>query len=169
MYEVAFDIKYEGFWSLFFVAPGFLFCFISYYALTNREKISRLSFYASGKKSDPKKTSVVLWFMLIFATFWTGLVSYGLGSQLFELLSKYHKGDYLVIEGIVENFDPMPYSGRKRESFSVKGIYFQYSDFSVTPGFNNTTSHGGPIREGLQVRISYIGNTILKLETLKTK
>lgn len=26
MYEVAFAIKFKGFWSLFFVPPGFLFC-----------------------------------------------------------------------------------------------------------------------------------------------
>ncbi len=30
--------------------------------------------------------------------------------------------------------------------------------------FNNAASRGGPIREGLPVRISHIGNTILKLE-----
>jgi hypothetical protein len=34
----------------------------------------------------------------------------------------------------------------------------------VVCGFNNTSSHGGPIREGLPVRVSYVGNTILKLE-----
>jgi hypothetical protein len=58
----------------------------------------------------------------------------------------------------------MPKSGHKMESFTVNGVKFEYSDFVVTPGFNNATSHGGPIREGLPVRISHIDNTILKLE-----
>lgn len=74
MYEVVYDIRYEGFWSLFFAAPGLFFCFVSSYALTNREKVERLSFYASGKGSDPKKTSVLLWSMLFFLLF--GLVWY---------------------------------------------------------------------------------------------
>jgi hypothetical protein len=39
-----------------------------------------------------------------------------------------------------------------------------YSDYVVTAGFNNTASHGGPIRQDLPVRISYVGNSIVKLE-----
>jgi hypothetical protein len=43
-------------------------------------------------------------------------------------------------------------------------LLFCYSDYEVTAGFNNSASHGGPIREGLPVRVSYIGNTIVRLE-----
>ena len=73
-----------------------------------------------------------------------------------------------VVEGRVENFAPMPYEGKALESFTVDGIKFEYSDFVLSPGFNNTASHGGPIREGLQVRIHYVDNVILKLE-IKTQ
>jgi hypothetical protein len=35
-------------------------------------------------------------------------------------------------------------------------VPFKYSDFDLTnPGFRNTTSHGGPIKDGLPVRIWY--------------
>lgn len=50
------------------------------------------------------------------------------------------------------------------ESFNVNGVKFEYSDYVITPGFNNAASKGGPIKEGLPVRISYIDGTILKLE-----
>jgi hypothetical protein len=80
-------------------------------------------------------------------------------------------GKYTIIEGEVENFVPMPYEGHSRESFTVKGVRFSYSDFDNTPGFNNTSSHGGPIKGGLYVRIYYATdpdypheNRILKLE-----
>lgn len=73
-------------------------------------------------------------------------------------------GDFKVVEGEVRNFKPMPYGGRVYESFEVSGVPFRYSDYEVSAGFNNAASHGGPIREGLRVRIAYVGNTILRLE-----
>ena len=76
----------------------------------------------------------------------------------------YVKGDYSITEGTVANFHPMPYSGHQNETFSVNGVEFAYSHYAVVPCFNNTTSHGGPIRDGLRVRIAYSGNCILKLE-----
>jgi hypothetical protein len=68
------------------------------------------------------------------------------------------------VEGVVQNFVPMPFTGHAVESFQVNGIPFSYSDYVSTAGFNNTSSHGGPIRSGLYVRVWYSGNTILKLE-----
>jgi hypothetical protein len=58
----------------------------------------------------------------------------------------------------------MPREGHADESFVVGGRRFSYSDYSVTPGFNNTRSHGGPIDNGVYVRITHRGNTILRLE-----
>jgi hypothetical protein len=76
----------------------------------------------------------------------------------------YVQGQYSVVEGTVTNFHPMPYSGHQEESFSVNGVQFSYSDFILVPCFNNTASHGGPIRQGVKVRIAYSGNCIWKLE-----
>jgi len=70
-----------------------------------------------------------------------------------------------VVEGIVTNFDPMPYGGHKNESFCVARTCFHYSDFDFTGGgFNNTSSHGGPIRPGLPVRVTYVDGTIVRLQ-----
>jgi len=84
--------------------------------------------------------------------------------------SVYDKKQYQTIEGTVENFHPMPVSGHDSERFTVNGIQFEFSDFDETNyGYNNAASHGGVIREGLQVRIGYFNNgrknVILKLET----
>jgi hypothetical protein len=73
--------------------------------------------------------------------------------------------DYSLVEGTVTNFHPMPKSGHDTERFTVEGVKFEYSDFDLSKGgFNNTASHGGPIREGLPVRIAYRDGRILKLE-----
>jgi hypothetical protein len=50
------------------------------------------------------------------------------------------------------------------EKFCVNDHCFEYSDYVITGGFNNTRSHGGPIREGLPVRVTFIRNKIIKLE-----
>ena len=75
-----------------------------------------------------------------------------------------------VVTGVVRDFVPMPATGHADEQFCVQDACFHYSDYEVTGGFNNTSSHGGPIREGLPVRITYVeyprerGNKIVKLE-----
>jgi hypothetical protein len=63
----------------------------------------------------------------------------------------------------------MPYTGHSEESFTVEGHRFSYSDYIVTSGFHNTASHGGPIREGLHVRVTYSGNLILRLEVAQVR
>lgn len=76
-----------------------------------------------------------------------------------------------IVEGHVENFVPMPYGGHSSESFVVSGVTFRYSDFNVTDAFNNTASHGGPIRSDSYVRICYdpSDKAILRLEVRDPK
>ena len=38
----------------------------------------------------------------------------------------------------------MPEKGHAVEHFKVNGHYYEYSDFEVSAGFNNTSTHGGP-------------------------
>jgi len=50
------------------------------------------------------------------------------------------------------------------ERFVVNGHHYEYSDYVVSAGFNNTQSHGGPIREGITVRIADVRGKIARLE-----
>ena len=54
--------------------------------------------------------------------------------------------------------------GPEWERFCVEDKCFQYSDSDTGAGFNNTSSHGGPIKSGLHVRVTFVANTIVKLE-----
>jgi hypothetical protein len=102
-----------------------------------------------------------------FAVLWTTVATGGILGGWYLTQAEIRKGAP-VVEGVVENFHPMPATGHDEEHFTVQGVYFAYSDFGVTSGFNNTSSHGGPIREGLYVRIHYTGSAtagkIVKLE-----
>jgi len=105
----------------------------------------------------------------IFLWFWVG----GLGlinsiSQHSQCVGWVNSGDYSVITGNISEFKPMPYASHQQESFTVNGVFFDYSDYDLSKcGFNNSTSHGGPIKEGLPVRISYRDGRILILEIEK--
>ena len=76
-------------------------------------------------------------------------------------------GDYSIVEGVVTDFHPMPYAGHDEECFSVRTLRFCYSDYVENQGFHNAASHGGPVRNGLRVRLAYSGDIILRLEVAK--
>jgi hypothetical protein len=100
----------------------------------------------------------VLWTLVSFVTTFVSyvVVAYDLAS-----------GHCSVVEGQVTDFRPMPYEGHSGESFVVSGQRFSYSDYVVTSGFHNAASHGGPIREGRYVRVSFRGNLIARLEVAR--
>ena len=99
-----------------------------------------------------------------FSIAWTFVAFFTTYSQYRSLITALDTGAYQIAEGVVTDFVPMPHSGHSYESFTVDGKTFKYSDYVVTAGFNNTQSHGGPIRGGLKVRITYVDNVIIKLE-----
>jgi len=73
----------------------------------------------------------------------------------------------LVVEGPVENYRVMPIEGHPPESFTIGGVRFSYSDYIYTPCFNKTSSHGGPIRAGMSLRIYYRDDCILRIERIQ--
>ena len=104
--------------------------------------------------------------LLGFAILWTTITFFATYSEHRRHKALAQENNCRVVEGPVEHFIPMPYSGHADESFSVSGVQFRYSDFGATDAFNNTSSHGGPIDKDSYVRICYdpSGNKILRLE-----
>ena len=74
-----------------------------------------------------------------------------------------------IVEGVVTNFHPMPYHGHSHESFVINGVRFTYSDYTITPAFNNTSSHGGPIKQGMHLRVFYTDSRDFKGTTAKLR
>lgn len=107
------------------------------------------------------------WFVFLFAVAWTAIASFTIVSRSLDASEALRSGKCEVVEGRVENFHPMPRGGHDTERFQVDGTPFSYSDYIVSAGFNNAASHGGPIREGLQVRICHQSGVILRLEVAR--
>jgi hypothetical protein len=112
----------------------------------------------------PKDGTKLGFFVLACSVLWIAFTCSRAWRDYSALRNALKEGNIAVVEGRVENFVPMPYIGHAQERFSVCGVSFSYSDYGVTAGFNNTSSHGGPIREGLWVRMAYVGNSIARLE-----
>jgi hypothetical protein len=154
-YQLVFDLSQKGF-QWWFPAFGLIFV------------VAGCIILAIGRRKHwPFRRRFVGYFMLVFA--WSGLAFVSMYADYRALHSAYENHDFSVVEGSVTNFRPMPYEGHKDECFSVGSETFCYSDYDVGAGFNNSSSHGGPIREGLPVRVSYIGNTIVRLEVRNDK
>ena len=77
--------------------------------------------------------------------------------QYFEYKDLLETENIYSVMGYVENFHPMPYEGHDTEHFEVDGVYFEYSDYITTNGYNTAASHGGVVtRNGQYLKIKYI-------------
>lgn len=75
--------------------------------------------------------------------------------KVFEARLK--NGEVCEVTGYVEKLHTMPYEGKDYDHFEINGVYFEYSDYEFTNGYNKTASHGGVITENGQfLKIKYI-------------
>lgn len=45
-----------------------------------------------------------------------------------RLQAAYRRGEYATVQGVIQNFQPMPWDGHQDECFSVNAVQFCYSD-----------------------------------------
>jgi predicted membrane protein len=143
---------------LIFIIVGFGISYVSY------------KFLATGSS----KRSYTIGFGILFGLFALVFSLMTIPSSLIDYrktMKAYEEGNYKTEIGKIENFEPMPFGGHQQEKFTLNGIEFDYSDFSLSHyGFHNSASHGGPIKEnGQEVKIGYITsengkNIIWKIE-----
>jgi len=108
-------------------------------------------------------------FGVAFTLFWTSVSFAGTFRDYRRMADAMETGRYETVEGVVTHFVPMPHEGHSKETYSVDGRTYAYSDSIVTAGFNNTLSHGGPIHEGLHVRIADVDGAIARLEIVRDR
>lgn len=121
-----------------------------------------------GRKTVAWIVTAAIAFELILggAFFWMNALQYR------ATVGAYRRGEYRTVEGYVEDFHPMPETGHDRESFTVGGVEFAYSDYQSQFGYHNARSLGGVITgDGQHLRIGYtqvygLGNVIVYIEEL---
>jgi len=98
---------------------------------------------------------------IIGATLWTVAVFAATFVDYRKAVDALHNGEAKVVEGRVDHYSQIP---GKSESFGVNDVKFWYSDGVIIAGFNHTAFDGGPIRQGLPVKIWYWHGQILRLK-----
>jgi hypothetical protein len=154
-YQVAFDAAREGYHGWWFGLFGLIFAGIGL-TMVGETRAARGAM------------KVFAWVFVGFSILWTGVATCLPYREHQKAVERLAKGQTEVVEGPVENFRPQPRGGHARERFTVKGVAFSFSDNVLTPGFHRTVARGGPLREGLPVRINYDPrHQILRLEIPK--
>jgi hypothetical protein len=114
------------------------------------------------------------YFGLIIASF-SMLIFLGISAtkirDCYEAKRKFDNKQYYIVEGVVQDYHPMPASGHDTEQFRVDSVYFEFSDYNLgTFGYKNAASKGGAIKKDLYVQILYAGiNGRISILRLKTE
>jgi hypothetical protein len=159
-YVTAFDAAEAPYFNLGLQGPGVMLAG-SAIAAFRPGWLKRLGFGRLFDRPD------VNWLGLAFAICWLSTVSFFLYRSAAHARELAASGRCRTVEGQVANFHPMPYGGHARERFDVDGVPFSYSDFEITGAFNTSAAHGGPIRDGLPVRICHLDGLILRLDVTR--
>ncbi len=135
--------------------------------------IIKKSYEAKDIKVETKIIKLFCLAGILFVAFLSAIILIAQLDMYNKTVGAYSRGEYQIVEGYVENFDPMPYSGHADESFEINGVKFSYSDYNIHTGYNNTKSHGGVIKEnGQHLKIGYVylnetyGNIIVYIEQI---
>jgi hypothetical protein len=76
-----------------------------------------------------------------------------------KIAKQYEVGNYEIVEGYVENYNPLPADGKGTENFEINGVYFAYNNADGRNGYTAVAKHGGVITmNGQHLRIKYVTN-----------
>ena len=165
--NVIFDVTQSGYQSAYFPAFGLIFVVLGVilFGLYRAGKSLRdLFFKDASKRSWWVSPSLFLGFALLWtlSTFSFTYFDYR------QLRSAFEEGRCQIVEGRIQNFSPgKDNRGETDETFDVSGVHFSYSAYSASPGFNQTVAKGGPLKEGVQVRIFVYKQNIARLEIIQ--
>lgn len=164
--QVVFDVNQAGYQSAFFPAFGLVFFVIGAVLATinySRKKRGTPAINSTAGQPAPYLPWLFMGFALLWSVF-TFSSTYGDYRHLRDALNQ---GQCQVIEGPIEHFHAgSGERGDANDSFDISGSRFSYSDSIVGAGFSQTQARGGPLKEGLRVRIYAYQGQIARLEIL---
>jgi hypothetical protein len=155
VFKTVFDLASRGYTGWWFALPGLFMAYVGHLVATGQLPKKRPGNPILPRL--PRRESSPWIFPLVIIALTLLLLGFTYRQYRTGAMSL-KEGKYKIVEGPVTDFT---FSDRARdEKFTVAGKRFSYSHDYQFLGYHA----GGPIHEGLYVRISYVRNTILRLE-----
>lgn len=158
--SVAYDLKDSGYqgWLLPAICILAALCSAALYAIFN---ILPRGLVNARAKQGAIKAVLLSLVLLVISLLWTYL-------DYYHLRSAYEGGNYKQISGQVQEFE---YNGRNMQpgtvSFMVGDVKFSYSKYIISPGFRDVIGSLYLLHDGTSVKIAYVDNSIVHLETCR--
>lgn len=119
------------------------------------------------RKNSVLSAKIATIFVIVVLTFIIGTLVFSHVDARKKVYGKYIQGDYLTVEGEVENYMPDPDGANLPDRFSVEDIDFSIPGFTTVWGYPLRHVDGGELQNGLNVKIYYIPykfeNVIMKI------
>lgn len=164
-YAVFFDVTKLGNAEWDFILVGMFFMLIGASLLVISKRYPNQENFWGFKPPFPTISNYAVgWFILICATLWTTSIFVISITRYLNLVNIVNSHKEEIIEGKVDYFKAPPEDGKGCESFCIRKKCFDYSDTRITGAFNTTSLNGGPVALGKNLRVTYFGNYILKME-----
>lgn len=160
------DINQAGYQAWWFPALGLIFFLIGLALMAiNRFRKMRVVPAISSRAGQP--APYLPWLFMGFALLWSGFAFASTFNDYRELREALNHGRCQMIEGSIEHLHTG--SGERGDTddwFDIHGSRFSYSDNITVPGFGQTQARGGPLKEGMRIRIYAYQGQIARLEIL---
>ena len=101
--------------------------------------------------------------MALFFAILTAIAYLATWHEYFSLLRGMQAGQAATMTGAVHDFQAAA-NEKAPESFAVDGQTFTYRNFATKQGFHTLRMDGNPLVDGATVRVTYVGDHILRLE-----
>jgi hypothetical protein len=154
LYDVLRDGRYD--WESFVIGPFLLLIGILTLYL-RRNSVSRIQLQLG---------LVVLFVSALFVTPLSVLAFRNTFLELRRQRELVRSGSFDQVEGVVERYRPRSSEGFPGGSFCVGARCFSYSNGDMSPNLWLREQNTGAIANGAEVRVSYVGDRIVRLEVI---
>lgn len=152
--EVAFDFRWSGY-ALWWMPMACMLVFAIAWAGVLRSSPAAVHWRTAGA-----------WSVLVLASLTTGgLLAWTMGETRRVMLAM-HDGSTVFAEGAVAQLEHQaPWPGRELGSFALGGATFHYDSYAPDSSFVPNRGAADALQEGRRLRIGYIGNAIVSVES----
>lgn len=157
--DVVFDVRTADFASWFAFVPLVVLLAALFVELVRRRREIRELFVA---RKNPHMAIYLLAGVVL--AFLTGARILSYAEEKNEFVRVLNADQARVVEGEITNYTPQAWTGRPLEKFQVGSEQFSFDGFGASSAYHQRVRSGGPIQEGMRVRVFEFRGNILRVE-----